>query len=121
MTKTSKKIDDYLTKLPNWQRENLVEFRKIIHSVEPRMTEDWKWNVPFFILDGQMLFAMSAFKEHTKYNFIANGALLDDPHKLFNNGLESKKSRGLDLHEGETVDEKQLRELVEESITKIKL
>ena len=47
-----------------------------------------------------MYFAMSAFKENTKYNFMINGARLEDPDKLFNNGLDSKVSRGIDMREG---------------------
>ena len=59
---------------------------------------------------------MSGFKTHTKYNFMANGALLEDPKKLFNNGLESKKSRGIDLVEGQKINEFALKELVKSSI-----
>jgi len=116
MTTATQKIDTYLADLPDWQNQNLALFRRLVHGAEPKIVEDWKWNVPFFMLDGKMLFAMSAFKAHTKYNFIANGALLNDPHKLFNNGLESKKSRGIDLHEDEAINQAQLKTLIQESI-----
>ena len=69
-----------------------------------------------FIHEGKVYFAMSGFKTHTKYNFMANGALLEDPKKLFNNGLESKKSRGIDLVEGQKINEFALKELVKSSI-----
>lgn len=111
------KIDEYLQSLPEWQRDNLDLFRKLIHDVEPSVVEDWKWNVPVFLVGGKMLFAMSGFKAHTKYNFIANGALMVDPKKLFNNGFESKKSRGIDLHEGETIDESDLKDLIKAAVT----
>jgi len=55
---------------------------------------------------------MSSFKAHTKYNFILNGALLDDKDELFNNGLESKKSRAIDLREDERIDETKLESLI---------
>ncbi|MEO5949506.1 MAG: DUF1801 domain-containing protein [Candidatus Saccharimonas sp.] len=110
------KIDAYLSSLPDWQRINLELFRKLVHEVSPDMTEDFKWNVPVFVLGGKMIFAMSAFKMHTKYNFIANGAMLKDPKKLFNNGLDSKKSRGIDLHAGETIDKVALTELIRSAI-----
>src|ERR1700712_1530747 len=99
MHEASQTIDTYLAGLPDWQRNNLETFRKLLHEATPNITEDWKWNVPVFLLNGKMVFAMSAFKDHTKYNFILNGALLDDPASLFNNGFESKKSRGIDLTE----------------------
>ena len=66
-----------------------------------------------------MAFAMSSFKAHTKYNFISNGALLDDPDNLLNNGLESKKSRGIDLHEGQTIGIVALEDLIMQSLEKL--
>jgi hypothetical protein len=110
------KIDHYLDTLPEWQKTNLVLFRKAIHEVNPAITEDWKWNVPVFFLGGKMYFAMSAFKAHTKYNFILNGALVDDPNKLFNNGFDAKNSRSIDLREGETIDIADLKSLIASSI-----
>jgi hypothetical protein len=110
------KIDEYLASLPTWQRTNLELFRKLVHEVEPSITEDWKWNVPVFLINNKMYFAMSAFKEHTKYNFILNGAVINDPNKLFNNGLESKKSRGIDLREDQTINESDLKALIKMSV-----
>lgn len=116
MNNSTQKIDDYLAGLPDWQAENLTTFRKLVHLVDPGVTEDWKWNVPVFNIDGKLTFAMSAFKAHTKYNFIGNGALLEDPNHLFNNGFDSKKSRGIDLREGESIDKAQLKLLIEEAM-----
>jgi hypothetical protein len=112
------KIDTYLNSLPEWQKQNLTSFRTAIHEAIENIEEDWKWNVPTFLLNGKLLFAMSAFRAHTKYNFIGNGAALDDVDTLFNNGLESSKARGIDLREGEKVDEALLRKLIEESYEK---
>lgn len=110
------KINEYIDSLPAWKRANLEIFRKLIHEAEPLIAEDWKWNVPVFTLEGKVYFAMSAFKAHTKYNFMMNGALLEDPSKLFNNGLDSKKSRGIDLRETQEVDEAALKELITSSL-----
>lgn len=82
---------------------------------DAKTTDEYLEGVPVFLLGGKLVLAMSSFKEHTKYNFIANGALLADPHKLFNNGLESKKSRGIDLREGESIDQGQLKDLISEA------
>ena len=110
------KIDEYLNSLPDWQRANLDLFRKLIHESVPTIVEDFKWSVPVFLLEGTMYFAMSAFQAHTKYNFIYNGAYLDDAKKLFNNGLNSKKSRAIDLREGETIDVADLKALIKLSL-----
>jgi hypothetical protein len=109
-------VDAYITSLPEWQRDNLLIFRKSVHAVVPAIQEDFKWSVPVFLLDGKVIFAMSAFKAHTKYNFMANGATIQDKDGLFNNGLDSKRSRGIDLREGETINQMRLRQLIEISI-----
>ena len=116
MNEASAKIDSYLESLPVWQKANLENFRALVHQAEKSVTEAWKWNVPVFQLSGKNLFAMSAFKAHTKYNFIQNGALLDDSDNLFNNGLESKKSRGVDLKKGEVLDTDKLRALIDKAV-----
>lgn len=64
---------------------------------------------------------MSAYKSHTKYNFIQNGALLDDRDKLFNNGFDSKKSRSIDLREAEQLDSTNLEDLIKQAGTQTTL
>ena len=108
--------NNYLLNVPDWQKTNLENFRKLVHEVAPEIAEDWKWGVPVFILNEKTIFAMSAFKAHTKYNFILNGALLNDKDNLFNNGFDSKKSRGIDLKEGESIDQAKLRSLINNSL-----
>lgn len=110
------KVNDYITAQDDWKRENLELFRRLVGEIEPTITEEYKWNVPVFMLNGKMQFAMSAFKSHTKYNFIMNGALLNDPDALFNNGLESKKARSIDLREGESISEDALKALIKSSL-----
>ena len=113
------KVDTYIESLPGWQKEFLTIFRDIIHKEAESVQEDWKWNVPVFLIDSKPLFAMAAFKSHVKYNFIGNGALLDDPHKLFNNGFDSKKSRGIDLHEGDVPNVAYLTLLVKSALQEV--
>ncbi|MDN5275871.1 MAG: hypothetical protein JWN33_520 [Candidatus Saccharibacteria bacterium] len=112
------KIEEYLNALPEWQKKNLSLFRTLIHEASPSVTEDFKWNVPVFLVDGKMIFAMSAFKAHTKYNFIANGALVDDANHLFNNGFDAKKSRAIDLREDAIIDRASLKALIKASLDK---
>lgn len=112
MNRSATTTDEYIDSLPTWQQDNLQLFRGVIHEVFPEITEEIKWGVPTFIDNKKILFAMSAFQKHTKFNFIYNGAVLNDINTLFNNGLESKKSRAIDLREGETVAREQLLELV---------
>jgi hypothetical protein len=111
----AQKIDGYLATLPVWQRDNLVAFRSAIHEVYPDIVEEWKWSVPVFMKDNRLVLAMSAFKAHTKYNFMT-GAELVDPDNLFNNGFDSKRSRGIDLKEGESIDTGHLKRLLREAL-----
>ena len=117
MQSSATTTDEYIQHLHDWQKANLVLFRKIIHDTYPDVTEEIKWGVPTFVRNRIILFAMSSFKEHTKFNFIHNGALLSDADNLFNNGLESKKSRAIDLRKDETVDKDKLAKLVQQAGT----
>ncbi len=108
----TKKIDAYVAALPTWQRDNLAGFREAIRQTVPASEEGWKWDVPVFLLHGTLVCAMSAFAKHVKYNFFAGAALEDSDH-LFNSGLESKKSRSINLAEGEAVDPDALKRLIE--------
>lgn len=119
MHDNARNTEDYLKDLPEWQRTNLELFRQLIHKVSPSISEEIKWGVPVFIMAKKIAFAMSAFKAHTKYNFITNGALLTDPNSLFNNGFESKKSRGIDLQEDQTVDMDALEDLIKQALQKL--
>jgi hypothetical protein len=105
------RIDAYVAALPEWQRENLTRFRKAVHHVVPSVEEGWKWDVPVFLVNGHLVCAMSAFAKHTKYNFF-DGAALADPEHMFNSGLEAKRSRSIDLPEGETLDSDALERLL---------
>ena len=55
--------------------------------------------------------SIGAFRDHVKVNFF-KGASLDDPHALFNAGLEAKASRAIDVRQGGVIDENAFRDLV---------
>ena len=44
------------------------------------------------------------------------GAALEDPQKLFNAGLDAKKTRAIDFLEGDAADESALKELIHAAI-----
>jgi hypothetical protein len=108
------KVDEYISSQDPWKSEILTTLRNVIHEADSEIVEDWKWDVPVFV-HGKMVCAISTFKEHVKINFF-KGAKLSDPHKLFNNGFDSKQHRSIDFKEGDNVKEKELRELVEEAV-----
>jgi hypothetical protein len=117
MTRVSTaQIDAFVAALPEWQRENLTRFRDAVHRVAPAAEEGWKWDVPVFLLNKRLVCAMSGFAKHTKYNFF-EGAALADPDGLFNSGLDSKKSRSINLAEGDTLQAGQLDRLIGEAFS----
>jgi hypothetical protein len=88
--------------------------RKLILAAEPGLTEEWKWGTPVWSLKGNVV-AVGAFKDHLKINFF-KGASLADPHNLFNAGFDAKATRGIDLHEGDKINEAALKELVRAAV-----
>jgi len=110
----SQHIDKAIKDLPDWRGKLLARLRKLIHDASPELTEDWKWDTPVFACKGNVV-AAGVFKDHVKLNFF-KGALLADPKKLFNAGLEAKTSRGIDLSEDSKIDEAVLKELIRAAV-----
>lgn len=110
-------IDQEIAKLNDWRGSLISQVRKIIHEVDPEIVEEWKWSVPVFSHNGQIC-ALGSFKDHIKINFF-KGASLPDPNKLFNSGLEAKKSRGIDLYEGDKLDESAFRGLLQSALLEV--
>jgi hypothetical protein len=51
-----------------------------------------------------------------KINFF-QGAALPDPKKLFNAGLEAKKTRSIDIYENDALDDAALKDLIRSAVT----
>lgn len=107
-------IDSYIAALGDWRGERVAYLRALIHDIEPSITEEWKWDVPFFATK-KSIFGIAAFKEHVKFNFL-DGARLADPSGLFNNGLEAKRSRSIDLNETDSINENALQQLIKAAL-----
>ena len=110
----SQHIDKYIKEHTDWRGKLLARLRKLIQESAPELTEEWKWGSPIFAHKGNVL-STGAFKDHVKLNFF-KGASLKDPKKLFNAGLEAKGSRGIDLREGEEINESDLKDLIREAV-----
>lgn len=108
------KIDSYLASADAWKSTVLTNLRKHIHEADPEIIEEWKWDVPVFTHNG-MVCAISCFKDHVKINFF-KGAKLSDPYKIINAGFESKSHRSIDFHEGDSLNEPALLDLIKEAV-----
>ena len=110
----SQHIDNFIEELGDWRGKMIARFRKMVLKAAPELTEEWKWGVPVWSLNGNVV-ASGVFKDHVKLNFF-KGASLKDPKKLFNSGLDAKATRAIDFAEGSKFDEVALRELVLEAV-----
>ena len=110
----SQQIDNYLKDLTDWRGKLTARLRKLIREAAPELVEEWKWDTPVWSHKGNVV-AAGVFKDHVKLNFF-KGASLHDPNHLFNAGLEAKATRGIDIHEGEDINEAGLTDLVRAAV-----
>jgi len=113
----AEQVDARIAELPEWQAEILTRMRRLIRQAEPDVVEEIKWRkpsspggVPVWSRDG-MICAGEPHKDKVKFTF-AKGAAIDDPEGLFNAGFGGNTRRAIDVHEGDTVDEKAFKALV---------
>ena len=111
----SERIDARIRELDDWRGKTLASLRKTILDADPDIIEEWKWmGSPVWSRDG-MIAVGNAHKDKVKLTF-SHGASLPDPAKLFNNGLNGKVWRAIDVSEGEEIDADALQELVRAAI-----
>ena len=110
----SERIDKEIAELNDWRGETLARIREIVHEAEPEIVEEWKWNSPVWSHNG-LVCSASGFKKHVGMNFF-KGASLEDPHGLFNSGLDAKQMRSIRFNEGDAIDEPALKDLVREAV-----
>ena len=115
MMNPSEQIDEKIAELGDWRGDMLAKLRKIIHEADPEVTEEWKWmGTPTFSHDG--IFAIvNAHKNHVKMTF-AQGALLEDPDRVFNAMLKGGQWRAIDFHQGDKINERALKNLIRAAV-----
>jgi hypothetical protein len=110
----SELIDNRIAELGDWRGKVIAQVRRIVHAAASDIVEEWKWDTPVWSQNGNVL-AAGAFQDHVKLNFF-KGASLQDPHHLFNAGLEAKATRAIDIYEGEKIEEAALKELITSAV-----
>jgi|SRR5581483_6086828 len=114
-------IDERIEQLGDWRGKMLAKLREIIHAADPEIVEEVKWvkpssgtGTPVFSHAG-IVCTGETYKNAVKLTF-AKGASLPDPAGLFNSSLEGNVRRAIDIHEGEKVNEKALKELIRAAV-----
>lgn len=113
----SRQVDEKIRSLGDWRAEKLAEIRRLIHEAVPHIEEDCKWikpsnpsGVPVWSCAGTVCTG-EAYKQYVKLTFL-RGASLNDPHGLFNAGLEGNARRAIDIREGESPDPEAFKRLI---------
>ena len=113
-------ISKRIAELGDWRGETLSRMRKLIKQADPDVVEEWKWvkpkspGTPVWSHDG-IICTGESYKKAVKLTF-AQGALLNDPARLFNSSLDGNVRRAIDIHEGEEVDESAFKALVRQAV-----
>ena len=113
-------IDKRIRQLGDWRGQALARVRELIHEADPEIVEEWKWvkptnpGTPVWSHDG-IVCTGESYKNAVKLTF-ARGAALKDPSRLFNASLEGNVRRAIDIHEGETIDAKALKDLIRAAV-----
>ena len=114
-TSPSELIDGRIAELDDWRGELLARLRGLVKEADPDVVEEWKWRgVPVWSHDG-IICTGETYKTVVKMTF-ARGASLDDPSGLFNSSLEGNTRRAIDFRQGEKIDERALKALVQAAV-----
>jgi len=98
----------------------LAKLRRIIHQADPEIVEEWKWakatspGIPVWS-HGGIVCTGETYKSAVKMTF-AKGAAIEDPARLFNSSLAGNVRRAIDIHEGDTIDEAALKDLIRAAV-----
>ena len=106
----------------DWREQTLERIRGLILEADPEMIEERKWRkpsngmagIPVWSHDG-IVCTGETYKNYVKVTF-AKGAFVKDPAGLFNSSLEGNLRRAIDFHEGEKINEKSLKRLVQAAV-----
>jgi hypothetical protein len=108
-------IDERIKELGDWRGKMLAKLRAIIHEADPEIVEEWKWRGTPVWSHGGIVCTGETYKNLIKMTF-AKGAALEDPSTLFNSSLDGNVRRAIDIHEGESVDEAALKDLIRAAV-----
>jgi hypothetical protein len=109
------RVDDYVSNLPDWQREICVQLRDLIHAADPEVAETIKRTVqPYFVLEGNVC-ALLAAKDHVNL-FLYDGAIVPDPEGIITGGHDNTTARTIAVRRGDEINAPALTAMLREII-----
>jgi hypothetical protein len=114
-TRRDPRVDEYLIRLPAWQRETCERLRLVIHDVDPDIEETIKRSVqPYFVLNGNVC-AFLAAKDHVNL-FLYDGGIVPDPEGLITAGHDNKTARTISYRQGERIKVRPLKNMLKQIV-----
>lgn len=115
-------IDAIIAKHAGWKGDMITRLRAVITTADASITEEVKWRMasrpeglPVWVSNGIVCF-IEIWKDNVKLLFF-KGAQLHDTGNLFNARLNSATLRAIELHEGDTINEDGIANLVRQAVT----
>jgi hypothetical protein len=115
-------IDARIEELGDWRGETLARVRTLIKQADAQVVEEVKWRKPSNSMSGVPVWSHAGiictgetYTDKVKLTF-AKGASLTDPSGLFNSSLEGNTRRAIDIHDGDEIDEKALKALIQAAV-----
>lgn len=115
MEPASALIDQRIAELADWRGKMLAKLRKLIHEADPEIVEECKWGRTPVWSHGGIVCTGETYKTAVKMTF-AKGAALRDPASLFNSSLDGNVRRAIDIHEGDKINPRALKELIRDAV-----
>lgn len=100
---TDARIDAYIQTLPDRQWNLCRQFRELVHTADPDVTETIKRTTrPYFMLEGNTCALLGA-KAHLTI-FIYDPSV-PDPEGIINQGQGNRTARAIQVHQGESLNQ----------------
>jgi hypothetical protein len=105
------RVDDYISRLPDWQQAICQQVRQLVHDADPEVEETIKRSVrPYFVLQGNIC-ALLAAKDHV--NVFIYDPTVPDPHGVINQGHGNATARALQIYRNDPINQPALLEILQ--------
>jgi hypothetical protein len=109
------RVDDYISRLPDWQQDICRRLRELIHRADPEVVETIKRRArPYFLLEGNVC-ALLAAKDHVNL-FLYDGGIVPDPERIITAGHDNKTARMISLRRDEEINARALTKMLRQII-----
>ena len=109
------RVDDYIKRLEEWQRNICNQVRDLIHEADPDIIETVKFtNRPYFVLNGNVC-AILATNKHI--NVFIYDPTAPDPEKIITQGHNNKTARAIQIKAKDKINSKAFKDLLKSIAT----